>query len=76
NSSMLGSRALYIGGNSVSNGMKLMDEVAVFDTGLSTTDIDTLYGLRDSVVGVPEPATMSLLVLGAVGVLLRRRRTR
>ena len=40
-----------------------------------TLNWDTVQVAFDNVTAVPEPATMSLLALGGVGMLLRRRRT-
>lgn len=52
-----------------------------YDSGLAAADRDGYYatyenyGLGFRVVQVPEPAAMVLLVLGGVGLLVRRRRT-
>jgi len=47
-----------------------VDEIAIWNTGLSDADIADVY--LNGVV-VPEPATMSLLVLGGLTLLRRRR---
>lgn len=44
----------------------LLDEVTVYDRALSATEIQTL-------ATVPEPATLSMLLLGFGGIMIRRR---
>ena len=46
-----------------------MDEVAIFDYALSAANAAALYE-----AAIPEPATLSLLALGGVAALLRKRR--
>ncbi len=52
----------------------LMDDVAVWDETLSETQIANVIANGAAGYNVPEPATMSLLLLGGLGVLARRRR--
>lgn len=47
-----------------------IDEVAIYSKALTAVEAGGLY----DALFVPEPATMSLLVLGGLGVLLRRKR--
>ncbi|MBM4037955.1 MAG: LamG domain-containing protein [Planctomycetes bacterium] len=49
----------------------LMDEIAIFDRALSLQDV---YYHHTGEVWTPEPATLTLLGLGALGLLRRRRR--
>ena len=67
---------LYIGSEQVNaNSFEgLIDEVAVWDEYLTGAQIQAIFDA--ATIDVPEPATMSLLALGAVGMLVRRRRTR
>ena len=47
----------------------LLDEIAVYDTTLSSTRVAAHYA-----EGVPEPATLSLFGLGAIALIRRRRK--
>ncbi|MCE5277797.1 MAG: LamG-like jellyroll fold domain-containing protein [Planctomycetaceae bacterium] len=56
-----------------------MDEVVLWNRALTDAETAELYnggaGMDlTSVIGIPEPATMSLLAIGAVAALIRRRR--
>ena len=46
-----------------------IDDVGIWNEALTTTQIANIYAN-----GIPEPATLSLLVLGGIGVVVRRRR--
>ncbi|MBN1553362.1 MAG: PEP-CTERM sorting domain-containing protein, partial [Phycisphaerae bacterium] len=46
-----------------------LDEVAIWNSVLSADEIAWLYD--NSLNSIPEPATLSLLVLGGAGVILR-----
>ncbi|HEX8916469.1 MAG TPA: LamG-like jellyroll fold domain-containing protein [Humisphaera sp.] len=46
-----------------------IDNVRIYDSALTVTDIQSVYGSD-----VPEPASAGLLAVGAVGLLVRRRR--
>ena len=52
----------------------MIDDLAVWDEMLSPGDISTIYNNGLQGIGVPEPATMSLLGFGAIGMLARRKR--
>ncbi|MDP6544436.1 MAG: PEP-CTERM sorting domain-containing protein [Phycisphaerae bacterium] len=51
-----------------------MDEVVLFDYALSLETISDLHEIGST--GVPEPATLSVLLLGALAVVRKRRRPR
>ena len=56
----------------------LLDDFAVWDRALTADEIQSIYsaGLNGwTFTGIPEPTTMALLGLGALGLLRRRRRT-
>lgn len=53
----------------------LIDEVAIWDRVLSSGEIAQLYNNGSGISIIPEPTRALLLVLGAVGVVMRRRRT-
>jgi hypothetical protein len=62
-------------GNKVSGTAHLLlgslDEFAFYNSVLTATDVSTLYALG---VPVPEPTSLGVLALGAMGMLARRRR--
>jgi hypothetical protein len=50
-----------------------LDEFAFYNTALSASDVATLYSIGSG-TPVPEPASLSLLALGGVALLARRRK--
>jgi hypothetical protein len=68
---------LFIGSRAdgVTNMNGLLDDVAIFDEVLSPADIKTVMGGDFTPWGVPEPGSISLLLLGSVLVLGRLKRT-
>lgn len=70
---------LYMGAHSSSNGNDhvfrgQMDELAIWNSALSDADVAWLHA--NSLGVIPEPASMGMLALGALGLAARRRRVK
>ena len=68
-------RDLYIGGrNGTAQYVGLLDDVAIYDTALSNELVGMLHEGANP-LNIPEPATLSLLGLGALALVRRRRKS-
>ena len=65
----IGGDYTYAGGGGRNMYDGLLDDGRIYGRELTVDDVGELYAL-----GIPEPASMSLLALGALGVLARKRR--